>query len=131
MQSIFTPDAPKPIGPYSQAVRVGEWLFISGQIPLDPEQGVRAAGGVGAQAERVLLNLAAVLQAVGGTLADVVKTTVYLTHLKDFTEVNQVYARHFQEPFPARAVVQAAALPAGADIEIEAVAFLGKNKRAG
>jgi 2-iminobutanoate/2-iminopropanoate deaminase len=126
MQPIFTPRAPKPIGPYSQAVRAGDWLYISGQIPLDPERGSILEGTIQEQAIRVFLNLSAVLEEAGGSLADVVKTTVYLTNIKEFSEVNLVYANHFQEPYPARAVVEVHALPAGARIEIEAVAYLGK-----
>lgn len=124
MDAIFTPAAPGPIGPYSQAVRAGEWLFVSGQIPLDPATGTMAPGGIREQAEQALRNLEAVLGAAGATAADVVKTTIYLADLGRFAEVNQVYAGHFHEPYPARAVIQAAALPAGAAIEIEAVARL-------
>lgn len=124
-QSISTPEAPKAIGPYAQAVRSGDFLFLSGQIALDPASGNLVEGGVEAQAERVLQNLAAVLSAAGASLDDVVKTTVYLAELSHFAAVNSVYGRFFpREPFPARATVQVAALPRGALIEIDAIARL-------
>jgi len=122
-QSISTPDAPKAIGPYAQAIRSGDLLFLSGQIPLDPASGNLVEGPIEKQAERVLKNLAAVLGAAGASLDDVVKTTVYLADLSHFASVNTVYSRFFpHEPFPARATVQVAALPRGAMIEIDAIA---------
>lgn len=127
MESIFTPAAPKPIGPYAQAVRAGDWLFVSGQIPLDPATGKLVAGSVREQAAQALSNLRAVLGAARAGLENVVKATVYLQDIKDFPEVNRVYAEFFQEPFPARAVMQAAALPAGALVEIEAVAYIPRS----
>lgn len=124
-QSISTPDAPKAIGPYAQAVRSGDFLFLSGQIPLDPASGNLVEGDIEKQAERVLQNLAAVLGAAGASLDDVVKTTVYLADMSHFLAVNAVYSRFFpREPFPARATVQVAALPRGALIEIDAIARL-------
>lgn len=124
-QSISTPDAPKAIGPYAQAVRSGDFLFLSGQIPLDPASGNLVEGDIEKQAERVLQNLAAVLGAAGASLDDVVKTTVYLADMSHFPTVNAVYSRFFpHEPFPARATVQVAALPRGALIEIDAIARL-------
>jgi len=132
METLFTPQAPKPLGPYAQAILAGDWLFVSGQIPLDPVSGRLAPGGVRAQAARALANLRAVLAAAGAGFSHVVKTTVYVTDLKAFGEMNQEYAAAFAGHTPARAVVQVAALPAGADLEIEAVAFLGTARgRAG
>jgi 2-iminobutanoate/2-iminopropanoate deaminase len=128
-RSIQTPDAPKAIGPYSQAIDApaGRMLFCSGQIPLDPASGeVVGAGDVRAQTERVLRNLAAVLAAAGATLGDVVKTTIYLTDLQDFGAVNEVYGRFFPETPPARATVGVAALPRGVQVEIDATAILSR-----
>jgi 2-iminobutanoate/2-iminopropanoate deaminase len=127
-QTISTPDAPGAIGPYVQAVAVpaGRMVFCSGQIPLDPKTGeMVGAGDVRAQAARVLDNLGAVLAAAGATFAHVVKTTIFLADLQDFGAVNEVYARYFPREPPARATVQAAGLPRGALIEIEAIAVLG------
>jgi len=127
--AIQTAGAPQAIGPYSQATRSGQWLFCSGQIGLDPSSGSLVAGGITAETERVLANLAAVLQAAGGSLADVLRTTIYLTDLADFAQVNEIYARHFAAPFPARATVGVAALPRGAKIEIDAIAVLGNGSQ--
>jgi 2-iminobutanoate/2-iminopropanoate deaminase len=121
---IATSRAPAAIGPYSQAIRAGGLVFVSGQIPLDPATGQVAAGGIAAQAERVLESLRSILEASGSGLDRVVKTTVYLTDLGGFAEVNEVYARFFPQAPPARATVQVAALPRGAGIEIEAVALV-------
>ena|SRR5690349_4619204 len=122
---ISTPNAPAAIGPYTQAVRSGDLLFLSGQIPLDPASGKLVEGGIEAQTERVILNLKAVVEAAGGSLASIVKTTVYLCDLAHFQAFNAVYGRHFTaSPAPARATVQVAALPRGALVEIEAVARL-------
>lgn len=117
--------APAAIGPYAQAVVAGGFVFVSGQIPLDPSTGQLVPGGAAAQAERVLASLGAVLEAAGSGLGRVVKTTVYLTDLADFAAVNEVYARFFPAEPPARATVQVAALPRGAALEIEAVALAG------
>ncbi|HEY6001024.1 MAG TPA: RidA family protein [bacterium] len=122
-QVVSTGGAPAAIGPYSQAVRAGGFVFVSGQIPLDPASGEMVAGGAAAQAERALLSLQAVLEAAGSGLARVVKTTIFLTDLADFAAVNAVYARFFPVEPPARATVQVAALPRGAAVEIEAVAL--------
>lgn len=123
-RAVETDRAPAPVGPYSQAVVAGEWVFVSGAIPLDPA-GTLVDGGIEAQTEQVLANLSAVLEAAGATLANVVKTTVYLADLSEFPRMNEVYARHFSaEPAPARATVQVAALPVGARVEIEAIARL-------
>ena len=121
---IATGAAPPAIGPYSQAVRAGQWLFCSGQIGLDPATGELVPGGVVVEANRVLENLRAVVTAAGGSLDRVVRTTIYLVDLNDFGRVNEVYARFFQAPFPARATVGVAALPRGARIEIDAIAVL-------
>lgn len=121
-EAIKTDKAPAAIGPYSQAIREGGLLFCSGQIPLDPATGKMVAGGIEAQTERVLKNLEAVLSAGGATLASVVKTTVYLADLADFPAMNAVYGRFFPQDPPARATIQAAKLPAGALVEIDAVA---------
>jgi 2-iminobutanoate/2-iminopropanoate deaminase len=119
---LVSPDAPAAIGPYSQAVRTGSMVFLSGQIPLDPTSGQMVTGDIGAQTDRVMKNLAAVLKAGGLTFEDVVRTTIYLTDLNDFQAVNAVYGRYFPENPPARATVQVAALPRGADVEIDAIA---------
>jgi 2-iminobutanoate/2-iminopropanoate deaminase len=125
-KAVATDKAPKAIGPYSQAVRAGRWLYCSGQIGLDPASGALVDGGVTAETARVLENLSAVLQAAGTSLADVVRTTIYLTDLGDFAPVNEVYARYFSAPFPARATVGVAALPRGARVEIDAIAMVGR-----
>jgi len=130
-RAITTTDAPQAIGPYSQAVRVGEWLFCSGQIGLDPATGELVPGGVVAEAGRVLENLRAVLIAAGGSLDDVVRTTIYLVDLADFSRVNEVYARFFQSPYPARVTVGVAALPRGARVEIDAIAVLSSPSPSG
>lgn len=119
-QIIHTEAAPKAIGPYSQAVRCGATVYLSGQIGLDPRT-MELVSGIGPQIERVFENLKAVAQAAGGDLADVVKLTVYLTDLGDFARVNEIMARYFEPPYPARAAVGVAALPRGALVEMDAV----------
>ena len=119
---IATPDAPAAVGPYSQAVAVGGLLFCAGQIPLDPATGEIVAGDVAAQTERVCANIAAVLKAGGMTFTNVVKTTVFLTDMANFAAMNAVYAKYFNEPFPARSTVAVVGLPRGAMVEIEVVA---------
>jgi 2-iminobutanoate/2-iminopropanoate deaminase len=126
-KAITSGGAPAAIGPYSQAVRAGGFVFVSGQIPLDPATGQLVGGGIAAQAERVLRSLQAILEASGSGLDRVVKTTIFLTDLGGFAEVNEVYARFFAGVTPARATVQVAALPRGAGIEIEAVALAGRG----
>jgi 2-iminobutanoate/2-iminopropanoate deaminase len=121
-RAVATPAAPAAIGPYSQAVVAGSLVFLSGQIPLDPERGTIVEGSIEDETRQVLKNLAAVLAAEGLTLDAVVRTTVFLTDLEDFPRVNQAYAEFFREPFPARATVQVAALPRGARVEIDAIA---------
>jgi 2-iminobutanoate/2-iminopropanoate deaminase len=122
-KTIITPaDAPAQVGPYSPAVRLGDLLFCSGQIPLDPATGQLVAGDIRAQTERVLQNLQTLLAGAGLTFAHVVKTTVYMTDLGEFAAMNEAYARHFPTEPPARSTVQVAALPRGARVEIEVVA---------
>lgn len=125
MKAITTSSAPAAIGPYSQAVRVSNFVFLSGQIPLDPSTGKMVDGGIADQTTRVMANLGAVLTAAGLTFANVVKTTIYLTDLADFQIVNDVYAKSFIGTPPARATVQVSALPRGASVEIDAIACEG------
>jgi len=124
METIETDGAPAAIGPYAQAVSCDGWLWCSGQIALDPATGELAGDDVASQARRVLANLAAVVAAAGGSLADVVKTTVYLTDLGDFAAVNAVYAEAFGEHRPARATVEVSRLPRDVRVEIDCVARL-------
>ena len=119
---IDTSEAPAAIGPYSQAVVAGEWVFASGQIPLDPSTGEVVEGGVAEQTDRVMNNLAAVLGEAAGSLNHVVKTTVYLADMATFGEINEVYARHFGDHRPARATVEAGALPKNVAVEIDLIA---------
>mgnify|MGYP001403952875 CR=1 FL=1 len=123
-EAIHTDDAPGAIGTYSQAVRVGDTVYLSGQIPLDPATMEMVSGGFEAQALRVFENLQAVARASGGSFADIVKLNVYLADLANFPQVNAVMGRYFTPPYPARAAVQVAALPRGAAIEIDAVMHL-------
>ena len=120
-QPISTAGAPAAIGPYSQAIATGDLVFCSGQLGLDPATG-ELADGVEAQAERALRNLVAVLDAAGATIADVVKTTIFLADIGDFAAVNAIYGRYVPDPPPARSTVQVAALPKGGRVEIEAIA---------
>lgn len=121
-QVILSPRAPKPIGPYSQAVRAGGFLFCSGQIALDPATGELAGEGVEAQARRVMDNLAAVLEAGGSSFDRVVKTTIFLKSMDDFPKVNAVYGAYFEDAPPARSTVEVSRLPKGALVEVEAIA---------
>lgn len=124
-EAIASPQAPKAIGPYSQAVRAGDLVFLSGQVALDPTTGEMVGGGdVVREAQQVLDNLGAVLAAAGASFADVVKTTIYLMDLGDFQKVNEIYAQRFTGAPPARATVQVAALPRGARVEIDAIAIV-------
>lgn len=118
---ISTPQAPAAIGPYSQAVRTGNLVFISGQIPIDPVTGKVVAGSIRDQVHQVLRNIRAICEEAGGGLSDVVKTTIFLTDLGQFKAVNDIYAEYFTDHPPARATVQVAALPLGVHIEIEAI----------
>jgi 2-iminobutanoate/2-iminopropanoate deaminase len=121
-EPIFTPDAPKPIGPYSQAIRSGEWLFCSGQGAMDPKTGTLVNDNVSVEAEQTLKNLGAVLRAAGFDYRDVVKVTIFLVDMKDFADVNVVYAKYFDEVKPARSTVAVRGLPLGIRVEIEAIA---------
>jgi reactive intermediate/imine deaminase len=123
-ETITTPAAPAAIGTYSQAVRVGDLVFLSGQIPLDPDSMQMVSTEIEAQIRQVFNNLRAVASASGGGLADIAKLTVYLTDLAHFEMVNQVMAEHFLAPYPARAAIGVAALPRGAQIEIDAIMVL-------
>src|SRR5882762_7400275 len=123
---IQTDAAPRAIGPYSQAIKAGGFLFASGQIPIDPESGQFVAGGIEEQTEQVLKNLSAVLQAAGSSLERVVKTTVFLADMDEFARMNEVYGKFFKENPPARATVEAARLPRDARVEIEAIAIVGE-----
>lgn len=122
-EKIATNDAPQAIGPYSQAIKANGMVFCSGQVALDPANQQFVGGDVAAQTERVMKNLAGVLKAAGTGFDKVVRTTVFLTTMDHFAAMNEVYAKHFPAPCPARATVQVAALPKGAAVEIEAVAF--------
>lgn len=119
--TVFTDKAPKAIGPYSQAVRAGNTVYLSGQIPLDPKTGELVSGDFDREARRVFENLKAVAETAGDGLKDVVRVTIYLTDLGHFPKVNEVMAEYFQEPYPARVTVGVAALPRGARVEIDAV----------
>lgn len=120
--AVASPDAPKAIGPYSQAVRAGQFLFASGQIPTDPATGAIVEGNVEVQTHRVFDNLGAVLAAANLSFADVVRTTVFLADMNDFATMNAVYGTYFSEPYPARATVQVARLPKDARVEIDLIA---------
>ncbi|MGB9662905.1 MAG: RidA family protein [Moorellaceae bacterium] len=121
---ISTPSAPSAIGPYSQAIRVGNWVFTSGQIPLDPDTGQIVPGGAAEQTRRALENLKAVLAAAGATLRDVVKTTIYIQNMSDFNVINEIYGQYFPEEPPARSCIEASRLPRNVLVEIEAIAIV-------
>jgi len=123
-QPISTSEAPAAIGPYSQAIRSGTLLFVSGQIPLDPATGQLISGGIAEQTHRVFKNLEAILRAAGGSFQHVVKTTVYLADMGEFAAMNEIYATYLAAPFPARATIQAAALPRNVRVEIDLIADL-------
>ncbi len=121
-RAVHTDGAPAALGPYSQAIVAGGFVYTAGQIPLDPDSGELVEGGVEVQAERVLENLGAILAAAGSSFSKVVKTTVFLSDMDDYAAVNEVYARYFREPYPARSAVEVARLPRGVRLEIEAIA---------
>ena len=123
-QAVATPSAPRAIGPYSQAIRAGSLLFVSGQIPMDPATGQMVEGSIAAQTHRVFQNLGAILEAAGASFDQVVRTTVYLADMNDFAAMNEVYGTYFSSPAPARATVQAAKLPRDARLEIDVIAAL-------
>lgn len=124
MEQILTHEAPAPIGPYSQAIKSGGFLFCSGQVPIDPQTGNIVEGDISTQAARVLTNLGAVLQAAGLDYANILKTTIFLVDMNDFAAVNAVYERYFGTSKPARSTVAVSALPKGARVEIDAIAQL-------
>ena len=123
-QAVLTKSAPAPIGPYSQAVREGPWLFVSGSLGIDPATGALVAGDAAAQARQALRNLTEIVKSAGGSAANVVKTTVFLANMDDFAKVNAVYAEVFTGVPPARSAVQVARLPKDALVEIEAIAHI-------
>ena len=122
MNAITTDQAPRALGPYSQACRMGETLYVSGQLGIDPATGQLAPGGIGEEARRALLNLQAILKAAEFTMRQVVQVQIFLTDMKAFGEVNEIYKTFFAEPYPARAVVEVSALPAGGRVEVMAIA---------
>ncbi|MBI2570235.1 MAG: RidA family protein [Candidatus Schekmanbacteria bacterium] len=126
-EAICTTAAPEAIGPYTQAIKFGSLIFVSGQLGIDPATREVVDGGLPAQTRQVLKNLQAVLGAAGASFEDVVKTTIFLTDMRQFATVNEIYAAHFPEPTPARATVEVANLPRGAEIEIELIAVLGER----
>lgn len=125
MKVVSTNQAPAAVGPYSQAIRAGDFLFVSGQIPLVPETGLLVSENIGEQTEQVMKNLKAVCEAGGGGLNKVTKCTIFLTDLAHFQAVNEIYARHFGDHKPARSTIQVSALPRGAAVEIEAIMYTG------
>ena len=125
LEAIASDRAPAAIGPYSQAIRAGSTVYLSGQIPLDPATGELVAGDIEAQAVRVFENLKAVAEAAGGSLRQAVKVTIYLVDLAHFATVNTIMARYFDQPYPARATIGVAALPRGSAVEADAVLVLG------
>lgn len=122
METISTKNAPAAIGPYSQAIKVGNLIYTSGQIPIDPATGALVAGGIKEQTRQSLLNVQAILKEAGLSMSSVVKTTVFMADMNDFADMNGVYAEFFTEPYPARSAVAVKALPKGALVEIEVVA---------
>ena len=122
--AIHTKQAPAAIGPYSQAIKAGDTIYVSGQIPIDPEKGIFAGEDIRTQTRQSLTNISHILEEAGASMADVVKTTVLLKDIEEFAAMNEVYAEFFEEPYPARAAFAAAALPKGARVEIEAVAVV-------
>ena len=125
-RAVESPDAPKVIGPYSQAIVANGFVFTAGQVGTDPKTGTLVEGGIAEQTEQVLNNLEAVLKASGSRLDAVIKTTVFLADMNDFAKMNEVYGKRFKTPFPARSTVQVARLPRDAKVEIEAIAVVGK-----
>jgi len=123
-QAVATEQAPKAIGPYSQGVRAGNLLFVSGQVPIDPATGAIIEGDIAAQTHRVMRNLTAILEAAGASMDAVVRCTVYLADMNDFAEMNGVYGSYFSQPAPARSTIQAVRLPRDARVEIDVIAAL-------
>jgi len=129
LEKIFTENAPKPVGPYSQAIKAGNFLFIAGQIPLDPKTGKIVGENIKEQAKRALENIKAIVEAAKGRLEDIVKVNVYIRDIKLFGEFNEVYEEFFGEHKPARAVVEVSGLPKDVLVEIEAIAYIPRRKR--
>ena len=127
-QAVSSPDAPKAIGPYSPALRTGQLLFVSGQVPIDPATGQMIDGDIAAQTRRVFENIGALLTAGGRSFADVARTTVFLADMNDFAAMNEVYGQYFSEPYPARATVQVARLPKDARVEIDVIATYDQGR---
>jgi 2-iminobutanoate/2-iminopropanoate deaminase len=125
IEPISTPSAPAALGPYSQAIRAGQFLFVSGQVPIDPATGHLVTGTIADQARRALQNVGEILKAGGSSFSQVVRTSVYLADLADFPAMNEVYATFFTAPQPARSTIQASKLPKDARIEIDVIAYLG------
>ncbi len=125
LSAVSTGSAPEALGPYSQAIRAGQFLFVSGQVPIDPATGQLVQDGIAGQTRRALENVGAILQAGGASFRQVVRATVYLADLGDFAAMNEVYATFFTAPQPARSTIQAARLPKDARIEVDVIAFLG------
>jgi 2-iminobutanoate/2-iminopropanoate deaminase len=125
LSPVITTAAPKALGPYSQAIKAGQFLFVSGQVPIDPATGNLVDGSIADQTRRAFENVGAILKAGGASFKDVVRTTVYLADLGDFNSMNEVYATFFTAPQPARSTIQAARLPRDARIEVDVIAFLG------
>ncbi len=123
-KAIYTEKAPKPIGPYSQAIQGGPYLFLSGQIPIDPESGELVTGDIREQTRRVLENIKSILNSQGLEMDDLVKVTIYLKDLRNFSQVNELYATYFSKTPPARTTLQVSDLPKNAEIEIEAIAWV-------
>jgi len=126
-QAVATDKAPKAIGPYSQGIRAGNLLFVSGQVPIDPATGALIEGDIAAQTHRVMRNLTAILEAAGATMDDVLRCTVYLADMNDFAAMNDVYGSYFSQPAPARATIQAVRLPKDARVEIDLIATLSNS----
>jgi 2-iminobutanoate/2-iminopropanoate deaminase len=126
-EMIHTNEAPQAIGPYSQGIKIGNLLYTSGQIPMDPQTGKVAVGGVGAQTKMTLENLKAVLEAGGSSLHQVIKTMIFIKDMDQFHVVNQVYQDYFKEPYPARSCVEVARLPKDVEVEVEAIAWVDES----
>ncbi len=128
MEYVFTEKAPKPVGPYSQAVKVGNWVYVSGQIPIDPGTGEVIKGDFSAAVRRVLENVKAIVEAAGGGLESVVKVMVYLTDIGKFSEFNKIYAEYFSTHRPARMVIEVSRLPKDVEVAVDAVAYVGSAR---
>jgi 2-iminobutanoate/2-iminopropanoate deaminase len=127
-RSVFTKQAPAPVGPYSQAIRAGNFIFVAGQVPVNPATGEFVKGSMTLQTQRCMDNIKAILAAAGSAPKDIVRTTIYLTNMNDFAEVNEAYGNYFDLEPPARTTIQAAALPKGVAIEIDAIAYVPEKK---